>query len=522
VNPEVIKPGNGNGRASGNGSTLPYYIDPTPQTDGTVTAKLLLYAMFKRKWQVLGVIAVVVLSILVSGILRPKIYRSNAKVLIRPGRAEVQLSAGEQREITFPVSASTEMVNSEMEILRSKELMRQVIARMEDQGQPIFGADTTMVLPEQIAALQGMIKVTPAPDSNVIAVDLFARNAQAGQAILGALTEAYLARHAQLHGNDGASEFFEAQKATLRERLDKSEHSLSEFVDREGVVIPEDQIRWALKDGMRGQEALGIHKAKIRGLERRVATLTQQMRTTPEQVAFQIEHVNPTALGLAAQLAKLESKRAALLQGYKEDDRLVQDVDGEIAMLKERITTDGTKSSVIGTTRFGINPVRQDLQRRLLNSQLNLDDLRARAERLEKQIESQSEEGVTRAIELRQKSIEFTRLQAEVQAAREAYQLYERKEEEARISEALDKERFLNVGILDGPSTPLEPVNAMNPLMIIAALIAGTGLGVGSALGIEFFNRNFKFEEQVEQYLDMPVFAVIPEMTDVADLQRTA
>jgi uncharacterized protein involved in exopolysaccharide biosynthesis len=526
VNPEIIKPGNGNGngngRNGGNGhSSVPYYIDPTPQHDGTVTAKLLTYAIFKRKWQVLGVVAVVVLSILAAGFIRPKVYRTNAKVMIRPSRAEVQIGAGEQRELTFPVSASTEMVNSEMEILRSKELVRQVIAKMEDEGKPIFGENTTMSVAEQIAALQDMIKVAPTPDSSVISIDLFARNPEAGQAILGALTETYLERHAQIHGSSGATAFFEEQKATLRARLDNAETALATFVDKENMVLPEDQIRWALKDGMRGYDSLSIHNAKIRGLERRVETLQAQMVDTPEQVATQIEHVNPTALGLAAQLARLEGKKAALLQEYHPDDRTIANLEGEIALLHRQIAQ-GEQTPVVGTTRMAINPVLQDLQRRLLNTQLNLSDLKARAEGLTKQVEVGITTGQDRAVELRQKSIEFTRLQGEVESAREAYHLYQRKQEEARISEALDNERFLNVSVLDGPSTPIRPVNQMSAFMVLAALIAGAGLGIGSALGIEFVGRNFKFEEQVEQYLDMPVFAVIPEMADVAELQHQA
>jgi uncharacterized protein involved in exopolysaccharide biosynthesis len=529
VNPEIIKPGNGRGNGHGNGgngngggysggSSVPYFVDAAPQHDGSVTGKLMLYAMFKRKWQVLAVLSVVVLSIVATGLVRPKLYRTNAKVLIHTGRAEVQVSAGDQaRELTLPVSASTEMVNSEMEILRSKELMRRAIVRMEDAGTPIFGTDATMSVPEQVAALQGMIKVSPTPDSNVISIDLFAKNPTAGQAILGVITEVYLERHAQLRGSTGASDFFEVQKALLRTRLDDAEHRLASFIDDEGLVVPEDQIRWALKDGMRGREALGIHRSKIRGLEQRVSTLEGQIAITPEMVAREVERVNPAALGMAAHLAKLEAKRAALRQGFREDDRFVSDVDGEIAMIRGRIDNQES-ASVVGSTRVALNPVRQDLTRRLLNSQMNLSDLRGRASTLEEQIESQSAESQAEAVRLRQKSIQFARLESEIHSARASYELYQTKQEEARISEALDRERFLNVSILDGPSTPLRPVNAMSPFMLVAAMIAGTGLGVGSALGIEFFGRSFKFEEQVEQYLDMPVFAVIPELSDVTEL----
>jgi uncharacterized protein involved in exopolysaccharide biosynthesis len=513
VNPELLKPAEGP-------TPVPYYVDPGQQSDGAISAKLMLYAIFKRKWQILGIVAIVVLSIALSGFLRPNIYKTNAKVLIRPGRAEIQLSAGDQREITVPVSATTEMINSEMEILQSQDLMRQVLARMEQAGTPIFGADTTMSVSDQIAVLKSMVAVSPAPQSNVISIDLFARDPEKGQAILSALMAAYLERHAQLHGNGGARGFFEAQKTMLKQRVADAEAKLAGFVDREGIVLPEDQIRSVLKDAVRGQESVLIQTSKIRGLEQRVATLKQQIASVPPTVKQNVERLNPTGQGLGFELVKKEAERANLLQGYTENDRLIQDLNGEITALRARIKDNNT-SYIVGTERIEINPVYTELERRLLNSQMNLDDLRARAEGMQDRIDQNADDSAKRAVQLRQKSIELTALEQEVAAAREAHMLYEKKQEEARIAEALDSERFLNVSVLDNASSASKPFNRMNPLMLVAALVVGTGLGVGTAVGLELLGRNFKFEEQVEHYLDVPVFAVIPDLSDVAEVQRS-
>jgi len=512
VNPELVRPINGS-------PPVPYYVDPNPQQDGGINAKLILYALFKRKWQVLGIVAVVVLSILVTSLMRPLVYKTSAKLLVRPARAEIQMGAGAQRELTFPVSASSEMMNSEMEILRSQELLRLAIERMEKAGTPIFGADTTMSMTEQVAALQGMVNVAQTPESNVIAIDLFAKNREKGQAILGAIVDTFLERHAEVHGSTGASAFFSDQKKITLDRLQGAETRLGDFIDREQLIMPEDQIRAALKGASRGSDSIAISQAKVRGLERRVQKLREQIATAPT-LQRDIEKVNPTATSLAVELGRKETERADLLQHYTDNDRLVVDINAQIAMLQGRLA-EAKVASVVGTERISVNPIRQELERRLLQSELNLADMTARVSGLEEKLDRQAEDATKEAVALRQKSIELSRLEQEVAVAREAYQLYERKQEEARISEALDKERFLNVSVIDGPTLPLQPVNKMNPLMLVAALIAGTGLGVGTAVGLEFLGRNFKFEEQVEQYLELPVFAVIPDMSEVAELQHT-
>ncbi len=245
MNPEILKGTNGP-------TSMPYFVDGGSQQDGAISARLMLYAIFKRKWQVLGIIGVVVLSILIAGLIRPSIYKLNSKVMIRPGRAEIQVSAGDQREITLPVSASTEMVNSEMEILRSGELMRQVLARLERAGTPVFGADTTIAPADQVTTMQRMISVAPAPQSNVISIDLYARDPEKGQVILNTITDTYLERHAQVHGNSGALAFFEAEKDTLRQRVHDAETRLA-------------IVRRSRVDGdARGADSLGAQRLDAR------------------------------------------------------------------------------------------------------------------------------------------------------------------------------------------------------------------------------------------------------------------
>lgn len=504
-----------------NGGGVPYFAEAPPTQDGAAAIKLMLYAVFKRKWQVLAVIAVVVLTMLVAGLTRPRIYKSTSKVMIRPGRAEVQVSSGEQREITLPVSATTEQVNSEIEIIKSAALARQVLDRMTAAGTPIFGADTDLTIDEQVGVLRSMLTVGPTPQSNVIAIEIFARNPQKGQEILKVLVEAYLDRHAQVHRATGAAAFFEHELALQRERVQTAEAKLADFVERERIVVPEDQIRWAVKDAIRYRDVLRTQSNKISVAERNLEIMKKQLADQPERIFADSERVNPEAQILTTKLGELEAKRAEAKQLYTDEDRSVSDINGEIAMMKERLALAKASNGIPGRERMSANPIREVLTQEILHHERNLFDLRERVKALPTFLDNWKDQNEEMAIALRKKTIELASLEQDVSAARESYRLFERKQDEARISEALDKEGIVNVSVLDPASFATKPFNQMSMVMVFAALIAGIGLGVGSAVGIEFLGRNFKLEEQVEQHLELPVFAVIPDISDIVEIQRS-
>jgi uncharacterized protein involved in exopolysaccharide biosynthesis len=441
--------------------------------------------------------------------------------MIRPGRAEVQVSSGEQREITLPVSATTEQVNSEIEIIKSAALARQVIDRMAAAGTPIFGADTDLSIDEQVGVLRSMLTVGPTPQSNVIAIEIFARNPQKGQEILKVLVDAYLDRHAQVHRATGAADFFEHELALQRERVQTAEAKLAEFVERERIVVPEDQIRWAVKDAIRYRDVLRTQSNKISVAERNLEIMKKQLAEQPERIFADAERVNPEAQILTTKLGELEAKRAEAKQLYTDEDRTVSDLNGEIAMMKERLALAKASNGIPGRERMSANPIREVLTQEILHHERNLFDLRERVKALPTFLDNWKDQNEEMAIALRKKTIELASLEQDVSAAREAYRLFERKQDEARISEALDKEGIVNVSVLDPASLATKPFNQMSMVMVFAALIAGIGLGVGSAVGIEFLGRNFKLEEQVEQHLELPVFAVIPDISDIVEIQRS-
>jgi len=139
--------------------------------------------------------------------------------------------------------------------------------------------------------LRSMLAVGPTPQSNVIAIDVFARNPQKGQEILGVLVDAYLDRHAQVHRATGAAEFFEHELGLQRQRVQAAEGKLSEFVERERIVVPEDQIRWAVKDAVRYRDVLRTQSNKISVAERNLEIMKKQLADQPERIFADSERI---------------------------------------------------------------------------------------------------------------------------------------------------------------------------------------------------------------------------------------
>jgi succinoglycan biosynthesis transport protein ExoP len=324
-----------------------------------------------------------------------------------------------------------------------------------------------------------------------------------------------------VHRSSGAATFFENELSRQKEKVLKAEGALAEFVERERIVVPEDQIRWAVKDAIRYRDVLRTQSNKISVAERNLSIMKKQLADQPERIFADSERINPEAQLLTTKLGELEAKRANAKQLYTDEDRTVSDLDGEIGMLKSRLALAKASNGIPGRERMSANPIREVLQQEILHHERNLFDLRERVKALPSFLDNWKEQNEELAIDLRKKTIELASLEQDVSSARESYRLFERKQDEARISEALDKEGIVNVSVLDPASLPMKPFNQMSPIMIVAALIAGIGLGVGSAVGIEFLGRNFKLEEQVEQHLELPVFAVIPDISEIVELPRS-
>ena len=94
-------------------------------------------------------------------------------------------------------------------------------------------------------------------------------------------------------------------------------------------------------------------------------------------------------------------------------------------------------------------------------------------------------------------------------AAQENYLLYVKKQEEARMDDALDERGIVNVTIAERPVAPALPVWSAWTVLAIGLLAAGSA-GTGAAFAADYADPAFRTPDDVLAYLNSPVLGVDP------------
>jgi len=106
-------------------------------------------------------------------------------------------------------------------------------------------------------------------------------------------------------------------------------------------------------------------------------------------------------------------------------------------------------------------------------------------------------------------TIEQDNLIREEKSLEDNYQMYVKKREEARIAEALDHSKILNVSVAEAPTLPLLP--ARSPMLVMAiGIIVAIILSTSAVLFLEYMDDSFRTPAEVRRLLDVPVVVGLP------------
>jgi uncharacterized protein involved in exopolysaccharide biosynthesis len=366
-------------------------------------------------------------------------------------------------------------------------------------------ADREAEIERAVRKLSRRLNVEALKKSNIIQVSYKDTSPERAACILAALSTLYVQRHTGLQRPPGEVEFFDQQTAESEQKLHRSEAELVRFTRARGVASAAMERDIAL-------QKLGEADATYRQIdqdrvetERRIASLREQLKSFPlRSVTLNRWADNPEALEkMKTRLLELVLQRTELLSRFEPSYRLVKEVEQQIADTRASIATEA------------LNPVRDETtdkdpnyewaRMELEKAQVQWDSLRAR------QSDAAAQASSLRALaqQMQSDSVDQQALVRTAKADEDNYLLYLRKREEARIGDALDERRILNVAIVERPVAPVLPVHSIL-LYILLAFGLAMAFSVGTAFTAEYFDPTIRTPGEACSLLEVPVLAWLP------------
>ena len=477
-----------------------------------------VFNMIFRRRRLLRICAVgTVIATILGAWLLPR-YKGEAKFLLMRGRVDPVISTSPEQN-AFALAAepviTDEELKSEVELLTSYDLEREVVRAVHPEkvkhGFPIMAKLTGWwMTPEEkeasaIRKLDKDLNVEVTKGTNIILVEYKNFDPEVAKAVLEKIKDAYLARHMRVHRPEGEFGFFEQQTNLYRKNMEDAEAKLSSFPTEYGAVSPATDRDITLQRLNDFKASLHQAQAEIAGLQHRIRELKDQQQATPDRITTQLKKSDNAQLmeQLKATLLNLELKRIDLLTKFQADYRPVQEVEKEIANTKAAIQAQ--QAAPIEEATTDVDPTHQWIIGDLAKAEADLAGLQAKEAAYKQTVQMYE----ARARDLDRKAIVQKDLVREVNAQENKYLMYLNKREEARITDALDAHRILNVAIAEEPIVPALPSHSpMLFAMVIFTFL--TMMTAGLIWTLEYFDTTLHSQSEVENFLQIPVLATIP------------
>ena len=477
---------------------------------------LLTIGFRRRRLLVACAAATVVVTVLAAWIL-PR-YKGESKLMLVTERVDPVTTAGDGGTAVMAQPIVTdEELKSEVEVLSSYDLLTEVVraAHPEHTSEKhplsfLFAWQRWFSTPEQreaalVQKLNNDLSAAVVKGSNVILVEYKNHDPQVAKRVLEKLVDLYLQRHLAVHRPVGEYQFFQQQTDQYKQNLNQAEAALSGFSGKYGAVNPAADRDIVLQKLNEFKSALHQTDVSISDGQSRVKSLEQQLASTPTRVTTQLKRAdNPQLLQqLKSTLLDLQLKRVDLLAKFQPSYRPVQEIEAQIADTKASIQAQ--ESAPVQESTTDLDSTHSWIVNELAKAKVDLAGAQASKITLAQTVGAYE----AAAAELDRKAVIQHDLQRDASAEESKYLMYLRKREEARVNDALDRQRLFNVVVAEPPTVPALPSHSPAQFAF-AGFLGMSFLTCCLFVTLDWLDPTLRSRSEIESVLSIPVLAAIP------------
>jgi uncharacterized protein involved in exopolysaccharide biosynthesis len=468
--------------------------------DASVSLRGLIDALFRQQRRFIVVFSGVIAATILVTLLTPKAYESRMKILVQNGRRNVSISPEKAERAITNDPVTEEEINSEVEIIDSNDLLQAVSRQLESRPMATDQHENA------VRNLEKNLKINPIRKSNVIEVEYWDRSPERAAHVLQLISAEYLDKHLRLQRPAGGYDFFRDEANRYQQQLEEAEAQLAEFEKSKNIVGLEEKKAALMKQINQADDDIRAADATVEEIDQRLKTnksltgkisprMPTQTRVMPNQYAAQT---------LSTILVDLKNRRTAMLTKFRPEDRLIKELDQQIAQTTEALGT-MTQSSATEATS-DVNTVWQELNSVHAKDEIIRNGQTARHSALAAQMQASQAE----LADLQTLTVQYNELSRRVQECDSNYKAFSEKRDEAQIADAMDRQKLLNVAIAEPPTSSGISVRPRRLVNLALGLFTAFFLACSTVFLAEVSRQNVCTPGELQAWGGYAVLATTP------------
>ena len=460
-----------------------------------------LVAILLRRWKIACLLFAGIeigVFLYIAGL--PPSYSSTTKLMLNRGRINSVVTTDDEVRPRQSASVTVEELNTELELLQSRDTLGKVVQAcglnevpsksgiwkslqdklgLAEDADSDKGSDEIRIA-RAVASLRANLEVVPVRQSNLIELTYSSSDPEKAAHVLNTLAELYLEKHMEVHRPPGTFEFYQREAEQSQQQLQSLEDQIVALGSRPEGASPQLMKEELLRTGAEFESSLKKTLAEIAVSKETIATLEGYVHASPSRGVSQVRTSSRTPDHLQSRLLELELKRTELLKVFQPTNARIQLVENQMEQTRRAIEEYKHDTAVDEVTQA--DPTYEWAQAELMKENAKLAGLKAQVATIQKTIsEYRGRIGQVSRLEFTEQD-----LKRQAELAEKHYMLYLRKQEDARISDELDRHRIVNLVVVESAAVPYSPSGPPKRLFFLLGTIIATGISLVIAISLDW------------------------------------
>jgi polysaccharide chain length determinant protein (PEP-CTERM system associated) len=446
----------------------------------------------------------------------PKVYRSETVIMVIPQRVPdsyvrstvTQTVQDRLPSINDQILSRTRLERVILDFdlykeLRSRAAMEDVVARMRrDIGQP------------QIQRGQQSFRVSyGSPDPNT------------AQKVTARLASLFIEENSRDRENlaESTNVFLESQLEEAKQRLIESEKKVEAFKLQYSGELPSQMASNLQASAAANNQLQNLNEMMNRARERRLLNerALAEAQSSEIVVTPNIARLEATA-SATERLAAVEAQIATLKQKYTSDFPEVKNLERMAEVLRPLAEEEKLRPRPM--TPVAISPAEQARLKRIseIKAELEVIDRQlANGEKEEAKLKGVIADYSQKLAAIPTRESQLVELTRDYEVLKRSYDSLRAKSEDSKLAANLERRQIgEQFRILDPASFPAKPADQAKRLgFTFSAAVAGLLFGLGLAALLHLRDSSFQTGEEVQRLLELPVLALVPQMSSPSELR---